>query len=517
MSTKASRATKIFTAAGVLLSILGAVLLNIAVARHYRRWDFTSDRLYTLSEATTKTLSALEESIRIDVLLPSSDPVAASVRFLLNEYEAKTSRLDIRYTDPDRNPAEFIALQQKYGIEAGRTEDGHVVMDASIVISRSGKQPFFLSSAQFIDWEETDGGRARSRLEQALTGTIRRVLSDERPTICFTTGHGEMRIDDGSSRGLGDFVHRLQKNNYEVEEIETSGPDAHSELAPCRVAIIAGPTQPFSSEEAERIGAWFEGGGNLFILANPVPDTENGRFLRLGLDKLTNLGGISLDEAFVFERDPRRKLPIGVGEQFIAEPRHHDITRGLLEIQGFDLKILFVASRPLSASGTGVAAPVELLSTSESAFGMRDFFAWAERGGLPEHEPGDQEGPLAIAMAAELPKRGDSDAPHGPRMVVTGASSILWGQSFREATLRGGAVFAENALSWLAARPPIVDIPDKPAVAGLRIDESSLGQVFRYVILYMPATVALLGIAVFLRRRATEDRQGKASRGGGAS
>lgn len=516
MSLKASHTTKIFTAAGVLASVFGGVLLNIAVARHYSRWDLTTHKLYTLSEATTKTLASLEERVQIDVLLPSSDPVASSVRFLLSEYEAKTGKLEIRYTDPDRNPAEFLALQQKYGIEAGRTEDGQVVMDASIVISRSGKKPFFLSSSQFVDWEETDSGRARSRLEQALTGTLRRVLSDERPTICFTTGHGEMRIDDGGSRGLGDFVHRLQKNNYEIEEIETSSEGAKAELAPCRVTIVAGPSQPFSSEEGDLLGDYLKTGGNLFVLANPVPDADNRRFLRLGLDKVTKLGGISLDEAFVFERDPRRKLPIGMGEQFLAEPRHHDITRGLLDSDALDLKILFVASRPLSLSGTGPTAPVELLSTSEAAFGMVDFFAWAEKGGLPEHEMGDKEGPLALAMAAELPKNEGSDAPHGPRIVVTGSSSILWGQSFREPAIRGGAVFAENALSWLAARPPILDIPDKPAAAGLRIDESSLGEVLRYVVLYMPLAVGFVGIAVFLRRRATEDRKKKPSRRGGA-
>ena len=500
MSAKALRATKIFTAAGVLASIVGATLINIAVARHYRRWDLTTHKLYTLSEATTKTLESLEETIQIDVLLPSSDPLAASVRFLLTEYEAKTSRLDIRYTDPDRNPAEFLALQQKYGIEAGRTEDGQVVMDASIVISRPGKKPFFLSSAQFLDWEEAESGRARSRLEQALTSTIRRALSDERPVICFTTGHGEMRIDDGSSRGLADFVHRLQKNNYDVDEIEPTSKEA---LKDCRVTVIAGPTQPFTSDEAERIRGYVEGGGSLFLLANPVPDTDNRRFLRLGLDKVTEPFGIALEEAFVFETDPRRKLPMGVGEQFFAGLRQHDITRGLLQTYAEDLRILFIAARPLSASGTGSVAPVELLATSEKAFGMVDFFGWAERGGMPEPQPGDREGPISLAMAAELPKPAGSEAPHGSRIVVVGASSILWGQSFREPAIRGGAIFAENALSWLAARPPIVDIPDKPAAAGLRIDESSLGEVLRYVIFYLPGAVALLGVAVFLRRRAT--------------
>jgi hypothetical protein len=116
-------------------------------------------------------------------------------------------------------------------------------------------------------------------------------------------------------------------------------------------------------------------------------------------------------------------------------------------------------------------------------------------------------------MAAELPRKAGAKASkeqHVPRMVVVGAVSVALGQSWQERVLRGGAIFTESALSWLAARPPIVDVPDKPAAAGTRISEASLGEVLRYVTLYMPGAVALLGLAVFLRRRSTEGRAPKA-------
>jgi hypothetical protein len=275
------------------------------------------------------------------------------------------------------------------------------------------------------------------------------------------------------------------------------------------VAVIAGPTEPFSAEEGSRIAAFFQGGGNLFVLAGPVPDGPNKRMLPLSLDAVTQAGGIRLDEDFVFEGDPARKLPGGFGEQFLAEPRTHDVTLGLSGPRSQDLKILMSAARSLSPAGNGIA-PAELLVTSADAFGMTDFFAWADRGGAPERKSGDRKGPLALAMASELapssassPSKGQG---HGPRMVVVGAVSLALGQSWQERVLRGGALFTESALSWLAARPPIVDIPDKPAVAGARINEASLGDVLRYVTLYMPGAVALLGLAVFLRRRSTEGR-----------
>jgi hypothetical protein len=105
-------------------------------------------------------------------------------------------------------------------------------------------------------------------------------------------------------------------------------------------------------------------------------------------------------------------------------------------------------------------------------------------------------------MAAELPKTGGG--AHGPRMVVVGTASVALGQSWQERVLRGGAIFTESAISWLAAEPPIVDVPDKPAVAGARINEASLGELLRYVMVYMPGAVLLLGLAVFLRRRVSE-------------
>ena len=44
-----SRSFRTFAALGVLGAALLAVNLNVLVARWYKRWDLTADRLYTLS------------------------------------------------------------------------------------------------------------------------------------------------------------------------------------------------------------------------------------------------------------------------------------------------------------------------------------------------------------------------------------------------------------------------------------------------------------------------------------
>jgi hypothetical protein len=332
-------------------------------------------------------------------------------------------------------------------------------------------------------------------------------MSDVRSRICFTTGHGEKRLEDGGPHGLGELGARLKKNNFDPVEVDTSLPSEKNPLEECRVVMIVGPTQPIAPEDGARIRAWFEAGGSVFVLSSPFPDSDNRRMLPLGLDALTSSAGIGMDETFVFEEDAARKLPGGFGEQFLAEPKIHPITQGLVGERNRDLRILMTASRSLSRTGGSSVPPAELLGTSKDAFGMTDFFAWAERGGPPQKTSADRPGPLALAMAAELPKK--SNASHGPRMVVVGTASVALGQSWQERALRGGAIFTESALSWLAAEPPIVDVPDKPAVAGARINEASLGELLRYVVLYMPGAVLLLGVAVWFRRRSSEGSAGE--------
>ncbi len=508
-------ATKLSAATGVVAAMVLAVLANVAVSRHFRRWDLTSHGLYTLSPATVQTLHGLESRVSFDVLLPNADPLASTVRFLLDAYGAETDRLEVRYVDPDRHAAEFLAVQQRFGVEAGRTEDGQIVTDAAIVVSRVGGKPFFLTPGQLVDSGDGAEERARSKVEQAFTTAIRTVLDDERPAICFSTGHREKRLDDTGAAGLADLASRLRKNNYDAVPIDASRPDADKALAACRMLAIVGPTEPFGADEAARLRAWLVAGGNLLVMANPVPDPDRKALLPLGLDAVTSAGGVALDEDFVFELDGKRRLPGGFGEQYFAEPRPHDVTLALLGERNQDLKILFAASRSIGKTSAGSVVPTELLVTSERAFGMRDFFAWAEKSsGAPERGPDDRKGPLAVAMAAELPKPAGSTLPHGPRLVVVGSATPALGQSFSR-DLRGGAVFVESAISWLVARPQLVDVPDKPAAAGVRIAEASIGEVARYVMLYMPGAAALLGLAVWLRRRATDERRPGAGTPGG--
>ncbi|NUQ76761.1 MAG: GldG family protein [Polyangiaceae bacterium] len=506
-----STATKISSLVGIVAAMVLAVLANVLVARHYKRWDWTSAGLYTLSEPTKQTLRSLEQPIEVYVLLANSDPLAISVRQLLEAYRAESPRITVKLTDPDRNPAEFLAVQQRFGVVAGKTDDGRIVTDAPIIVAR-GDQPHFLSSRDLVEVEDEDDIRTRPKLEQALTGAIRTLTGGERPRACFSAGHGERSIDVGGSAGAAPLRERLAKNNYEVVEVSSDpGEEDHDhppvDLKTCRVLIIAGPTQPLPPEDVARYRAYIEQGGSAFIAVGQEPNATDEDFVDLKLGDLLSLAGLRLNRDYIFERDTRRRSSQGFGETFMPVLRPHAITGGLIQAEESGLAVVMTMASSLEVLSNASAAPAPLLMTSDQAFGMRDFFTWAKAPSPPAPTDTDNKGPLLLAAATELPKPAGSSAPNGPRLVVVGSAGVIVGANWSIDELRGTAIFVESAITWLTARPAMLDIPQKPSVmTGLRVSEESVAEIFRYVVVYMPLAALLLGTAVYLRRRGTERR-----------
>lgn len=502
---RVSSSLKAGSVVGLVAAGLIAVTANVLVARFYERWDWTSSGLYTLSDATRETLHALSEPVDVVVFLSSSDPMSLTVRHMLSAYGAETTRLRPRYVDPDRSPAEFLALQQEYGILAGKTEDGRVVTDASIVIAK-GERHWFITQDDLVAYDPEDG-RARPKLEQALTEGIRNVLAREKAKLCFTAGHQEISLEDGGPNGLGELRHRLEKNNYSVESVDLSAPKLPP-LAGCNVVAIVGPEIELADRAARHVADYVKAGGSALLLVNPILDEDN-RIRPTGLAPLGELAQIAFGSDFIVERDPEARLPSGLGETFFATPKEHPVTAGLLRGDRALFRVLLSAAQSLRPTG---ARPQALLTTTQQAFALKDIRPFVEEGKPVEKGSDDAGGPFTVALATELDKPAGSAAAHGPRVVAAGSANLAWSRNWRDPTLLGDRLFVESAVSWLAARPALVSVPEKPAhEIGLGLTEESLGDVFRYVMIYMPLAAALLGGFVLFRRRQAEKKSRRAA------
>lgn len=493
--------------AGVALAMLIAVLLNVVAGRHFTRWDWTSNQRYSLSPATLETLRSLSEPVEVWVLLGPADPIEQSVKQLLVAYQAETTKLDIHYVDPDRNVVALEDVKKRFKIETGRTEEGHVVADAIVVVAK-GSRHWFLSASDMVEVQAGDDTRVKPKEERAMTGAIRSVLAAQKSRLCFTTGHGEMNPDDVGQEGAGMLKDVLVKDNYELATVDPGAPAKATPFDQCGVVVIAGLRSPWSKEETERLRTFLLEGGNLLLATSPITGGSETGMVAANLDRALAPFGINLDDDLVIEEDPAASIP-GTGNiRFIAHARPHALTAALAkESDRHEVPkiILHFARSMRRASEPGSANPSDLLFTSNKAFGLMNIAGASEWKDAPAKKPGDLGGPLVVAMASERAKVSPS-AAHGPRVVVVGSASVLTSPTFREpAPLRGAALFTESAISWLASKPQVLDVPDRAAVsAGIRITEDDRLAVRRYVLFLMPGTVALLGIFIAVWRRRTE-------------
>lgn len=499
-----TRSFRAFAALGVLGATLLAVNVNVLVARWYKRWDLTAEQLYTLSPATLKTLHTLDQPLSITVLLSRSDPLSVSVRQMLVQYGAETTKLTVKYVDPDQNPAEFQVLQKDLGLVTGRAEDGRVVTDASLVIAR-GERHWFVTNDELVHYDD-QSGKAQPRLEQALTEGIANVLSDTKSKACFSSGHRELSIDDVGPEGLSELRHRLEKSNFEVAAVDLAAPG--STLQDCNLLVIAGPGVEFDASAAARVVTFIQAGGSAYLLAAPLLG-ENKRVQRSGLEPIAQLIGVDFGQDFILETDAALRLPRGAGEVFFATPQQHEVTRGL-EREGvkIDSRVLVSGAQSLRIASNSPAKA--LLSSTANALSLRDLGALLD----PNHKDDPIENaPRAaytLAVAAELPKLAGSTNKYGPRIVIAGAANLVWGRNYSDSSLYGDRLFSENALSWLGSRPALVSVPEKTEHdVGLSLSEGTLSEVQRYVLIYMPGCAAALGVFVLLRRRSLEKQSRK--------
>jgi hypothetical protein len=148
-----------------------------------------------------------------------------------------------------------------------------------------------------------------------------------------------------------------------------------------------------------------------------------------------------------------------------------------------------------------------LLVSSDQAESLRDL--------SPLLDPNHKDDPIenathaqySVAIAADLPKPAGSTAKYGPRVVIAGSANLVWNRNYGDSSLFGDRLFSENALSWLGSRPALVSVPEKTEHdVGMSLSEDSLGEVLRYVLIYMPGCAAALGAFVLVRRRAVEKK-----------
>jgi len=491
--------------AGVLLVAALVLIVNYFGWKYHQRFDWTKDRLYTLSEKSRATVAALDKDVEVVVFMRPSEELYPPVRELLQRYEAASKRLAVRVVDPEKNLAEAQRLVEKYQVQ-----------NLNLVVFDDGRERRVIESADLADYDYSgmQFGQGPTMTgfkgEQRFTGALLELMESRKPKILFTSGHGEADLDDAvGPRGLGQAQELLGRDNFAVESWASLGQTAVP--AGTDLVVVAGPTSRFVEPELAAFAAYLAAGGRMLVLLDPTLAPDGG-LVDTGLNGFLAGYGVRVGDDIVV--DPSRTLPFfGPETIFVNHYGDHAITKSLGEAQ---LSVILPLGRSVAKGDAAGYEVAELLRTSDEG--------WGERGldnlGAVVRDEQDLAGPVALGVAvsaggstpeepapaepADGSGEGEGSAAATPdlpamRLVVYGDSDF---------STNGQLVNADNAtllaetMSWLVERAQGVGIPAKqPEQVRLTLTQGQLSAVFWLTLALLPGTAILAGVAVFLRRR----------------
>ena len=165
------------------------VLVNIISIRLFGRLDLTSNRQFSLSEASRELMQNLDDRVTVKAYFTEDLPAPYNnnrrlVLDQLNEYKAYAGgNLQFDFVDPAEEKTEQEAVQQ--GIAPVQVQ---VVKEDKFEVKRAFMGMVFL----YEDRREVIPVlQNTANLEYEISSTIRRLTVRERKTIGFLSGHGE--------------------------------------------------------------------------------------------------------------------------------------------------------------------------------------------------------------------------------------------------------------------------------------------------------------------------------------
>jgi ABC-type uncharacterized transport system involved in gliding motility auxiliary subunit len=434
-----------------VLAILG--LLNFVGYRHHKRFDLTSEKLFTLSDQTRKVVGGLTTDVNIVRFNKSPDQ---QLDDLMSEYKNLSPHLKFQNVDPQAKPE----VAQQYG--ASRMGD---------VVVASGSRT-----------EHLESGTRGQTSEEDVTSAILKVTRTSVKTVCFVTGHGEKSITDTQQDGYSTLDTELKKEGYATKTVNLVSENGVP--SDCSVLVIAGPTQSYFPQESAMVEKYLTDGGKALIEVDPLtePKQQDPK-----LDPVFEAWNIKVGNNIVIDAS-------GVGRLFGTGPAIPLVySYGASPItKGFERSMTFFPlARTVSIadkSKTDVQQ-TELLKTSAQSFTktkIQEKVAYDPKT--------DAIGPLSLGVAASRTSGDKSD-----RLVVIGDSDFASNQAIGQ--VRNADLFY-NTINWLAQDENLISIRPKSATnRRVTLTEAQQKGLQWLDMIFLPGIVVLAGITIWWKRR----------------
>lgn len=482
----------------IVIFIVGAI--NRLSFRHFKRWDFTRDQKYLLSEQTKNLLNSLQKPVQAIVYFSgggAAGQISRDVEQLLKEYEyASKRKLSVEYVQPFQNLSRAKELAEKY----------HFGEENVVILDYDGRSKFV--NAQDMVEVDMAGSPFMQQApevkafkgEAAITAALLELVEGKPQKLYIVTGHGEPEVRAGdpdrpeNAIVIAEYFKRsnIKFENLKLLDVERIPEDASA-------VLVFGPRQDYSEREIDLLDQYWKNKGRIFVMLNGPAKTP-----RLH-DWLTQSGvkpggGRLMRSAVTVNlmTGQRQSVLITSGQGTYTETGR-SITMNLAGENAF----FFGPTTSLELDRARATA--DKITFTELAEVGKEYWAELDAAAgpaIPSRDPArEKEGPFTIAVALEKGAM-EGVKVDTSRMVVVGNSGYLTDAGLREAD--AGLEFGLNSINWLLNREQGAGVgipPKEKKLTTLTLDEQKLAQLGLAVVLGIPAVVLVFGLISWVQRR----------------
>lgn len=465
-----------------------AAMVNYLGFEHYRRWDLSRDKKYELSDKTKRFLDSIKGKVRMTLLFAPNEAIGGDVQNLLTEYQyAAKGKIDVEIIDPARNFSRAKEAIDKYKVVAN---------ESMLILDYDGRNRAVKAS----EMAEMDQGNpmvgeppkmVAFKGEQAITSALIDLVEGKKNTLGYVLGHKEPELaPEGPVSVLKTFIENenvtvTPLNLFEVEAIP----------AEMKTIFINAPQYDFSDREMKLFRDFWEKGGRVLLLLDPAAK----------LPKLTAF----LNALGVRPNDDRLMANVRTGIQEVARVRDvvahflgdSPVTKRLADAQApFFGGACSLTLEPDRVRAANIRVQ-PLIEAEKGYWGETDYNS--DDDAKLQFDPAKDHGP-PLYIAASVEKGGSSDEnaqANSSRLVVVSTAAFAQNQALTEG--QQGLDFVSGSVNWLLNREQLIGIaPKVPKPLTFVLDAKALSGLRWLILVLMPLIPAVLGTAVWWRRRA---------------
>lgn len=473
----------VFTVVFIVAVILINIFMSYMTDRFVWEADMTKERLFEISEDTKEVLADLNEPITITVLAeettyrdsPSSS--TGSVNLLGNIYETLqryetlgAGKITVRYINPNLNPK----IVEEYNF-LGNILSNDIIIESSKRFKKLSPHNLYSSKT---DEQTGTTYYVGLRAEQRITSALLFVTSDRISKVAYLRGHNEMyNIDELDTL--------LNYANYEITNINLLREDIPEDVT---LVIMGAPTSDYTTEEIDKLDAFFETGGDAIVAMTPNATDE-----MKNLSLLFEEWGVKYQDQVIFDSMQSHS---GFPSYVIPEIKIYEGITGNLQYKNHYAMIPGALSIELTETQTGTNTLSVLMSSSATSYAKP-----IDQAALVyDQKDTDTVGPFNMLVLSE---RFVSDKNlNYVRSSVLFCNVGMITNSILETSAFLNRDYVGACLNYVAEYSEGIVIPDKEfesTILTVRSWQSNL--IFWVFLIGIPALIIALSIVVWARRR----------------